>query len=429
MGEERNTLAWPSIEQYPREVASRINRFFAVAEAAATTIQRAHRGDSWSPQNFRGGYRSRLRKWLLSEPVTSGTKFDGTNVGVMRDGTLLGRRLVIEASATSYQRTDLKALRSYETAKAIEELVAIGGATPVSRVALYGELLCNELYSYKADGISKGWLAFGALLDFDGESAAVEYARAAGAAGLDCHVSDATVRVCNGAAFTAILQRHGVPVVATTRHESLCAAIATCREWMVGEHGEGLVLSVASRTGRTSTYKWKISREPQPAATEALTELVASLRDGAGGKAALLDPAIHACVVCLLEVATHVDSTTLAATVTRGGESGGKVAKPPKPVVVDAGAVERALNSALTKFDAIGTYLDVHGQAGVPRLVKHLTSEMLADTELAECLPAEDDSKAREAAVRAVGTVVKKHVGQQLGAWKKTGGAAAIGAG
>ena len=33
MAEERNTLAWPSIEQFPREIARRINRFFDCAEA------------------------------------------------------------------------------------------------------------------------------------------------------------------------------------------------------------------------------------------------------------------------------------------------------------------------------------------------------------------------------------------------------------
>ena len=55
-------------------------------------------------------------------------------------------------------------------------------------------------------------------------------------------------------------------------------------EWMVGEHGEGLVLSVASREGgRARMYKWKISREPQPAAVDELAALLTELRGGAGG--------------------------------------------------------------------------------------------------------------------------------------------------
>ena len=34
MADERNTLEWPSIRQFHREVCSRINRFLTVAEAA-----------------------------------------------------------------------------------------------------------------------------------------------------------------------------------------------------------------------------------------------------------------------------------------------------------------------------------------------------------------------------------------------------------
>ena len=44
MSDEPNTLGWPETLQLPREVAARINRFFNVADAAATLIQRAHRG-------------------------------------------------------------------------------------------------------------------------------------------------------------------------------------------------------------------------------------------------------------------------------------------------------------------------------------------------------------------------------------------------
>ena len=72
MSDEPNTLGWPETLQLPREVAARINRFFNVADAAATLIQRAHRGvrpDGAS--DFRGGKRFRLHEWLLGSTVTT----------------------------------------------------------------------------------------------------------------------------------------------------------------------------------------------------------------------------------------------------------------------------------------------------------------------------------------------------------------------
>ena len=97
MTDDRNTLEWPSINQFHREVCSRIKRFLTVAEAAATVIQRAHRHQARGERSdFHGGFRSSLHTWLLRSAVTTSEKLDGTNVGKLDDGTLLGRRMVIE---------------------------------------------------------------------------------------------------------------------------------------------------------------------------------------------------------------------------------------------------------------------------------------------------------------------------------------------
>ena len=72
--------------------------------------------------------------------MTTSEKLDGTNLGKLGDGTLLGRRTVIQPTATSYQRCDLSALRGYHTEPVLSELVALGGATAPRRAALYGEL-------------------------------------------------------------------------------------------------------------------------------------------------------------------------------------------------------------------------------------------------------------------------------------------------
>jgi len=420
MSEERNTLAWPSIEQLPREIASRINRFLAVSDVAATTIQRAHRRQAQLGQaDYRGGYRSRLHRWLLEEPVETSEKYDGTNVGKLRDGKLLGRRLVIDAAATSYQRCELGKLRSLGTDQMLDEVVAIGGSLTVRRAALYGELLCNAgLYSYATSGVAKSWQAFGALIEFADASgaSATRYAKAATALGLITNRCDeTTVRVCNSRTFGEIAQRHDVPVVPTTHHLSMSAALSRNAEWMVGEHGEGLVLSVASGESRASLFKWKISREPQPVAVDSLTGLIEALGRGADGKACLLDAQIHRMVRQLHTVATHKDSTVAKA----AASSSAKQPKPAKPAAVNAEAVSTAIASALTKFDAFEAYFDTHGQPGVATLAERLTAEVLADTELP--LPSEGDT-AREAAVREVATAVKRTVGQAFGAWKKRTG-------
>lgn len=418
MSDEPNTLAWPETLQLPREVAARINRFFNVADAAATLIQRAHRGvrpDGAS--DFRGGKRFHLHEWFLGSTVTATQKYDGTNVGVLTDGTLLGRRLVIDAAANSYQKCDLKNLRSLKTGDALNELIALGAATPI-RAALYGELLCNNLYSYTADGLAKSWIAFGALLEFGDEAAAASAAVNIRAAGQVCSADESIVRVCASAAFVEVMQRHGLPAVATTPHATLCATVQSMREWMMGEHGEGLVLSCVHKSDKkTSTFKWKISREPQPGAIDKLTELVAALETGADGKAQLVDEAIHELVHTLLAVATHVDSTTGKAGAAKTAKE--KAPKPAgKAALVDAAALQAAIASALTKFDAIEATFEARGQAGLATLSEQLVAEVTTDKELS--LPAEADIKqARDMAVKEVGMAVKKYLGVQFGLWKK----------
>ena len=416
MSDEPNTLGWPETLQLPREVAARINRFFNVADAAATLIQRAHRGvrpDGAS--DFRGGKRFRLHEWLLGSTVTTTQKYDGTNVGVLTDGTLLGRRLVIEATANSYQKCDLKNLRSLKTGDALNELIALGAATPM-RAALYGELLCNNLYSYNADGLVKSWIAFGALLEFGDEAAAASAAVNLRAAGQVCSADESIVRVCASAAFVEVMQRHGLPAVATTPHATLSATVQSMREWMMGEHGEGLVLSCVRKSDKkTSTFKWKISREHQPGAIDELTELVAALKTGADGKAQLVDEAIHELVRTLLAVATHVDSTTGKAGAAKEAKT--KAPKPGKAALVDAAALDHAIKSALTKFDAIEATFEARGQAGVATLSEQLVAEVTADKELS--LPAEADKQARDMAVKEVAMAVKKYLGMQFGLWKK----------
>ena len=160
--------------------------------------------------------------WVrLSEVVPASATGEGW---MLIDGTLLGRRILIEDSAQSYQKCDLGALRSYATGAVLEDLASAGNmsAAMLRRGAVYGEL-CSMLgkyeYDYVAAGFAKQWLAFGALLEFPDGRAAQAYAQAATEAGFLCRADGAIVHVMNGGAFGAILQRAGVPAVADSEKD------------------------------------------------------------------------------------------------------------------------------------------------------------------------------------------------------------------
>jgi hypothetical protein len=83
---------------------------------------------------------------------------------------------------------------------------------------------------------------------------------------------------------------------------------------------------------------------------------------------------------------------------------------------VDKAAIDQAIASALTKFDALETTFEAEGKQSLNQLSELLCAEVLSDADLA--LPTGGDDK--EAAVRAVGVSVKRYVGQAYSAWCKT---------
>ena len=80
-----------------------------------------------------------------------------------------------------------------------------------------------------------------------------------------------------------------------------------------------------------------------------------------------------------------------------------------------ASAVEVAIASAKTKFDALEAAFEASGKGALNLLTERLSAEVLSDADLA--LPTGGE---REAAVRVVTTHVKRHVGQAYGAWLKS---------
>ncbi len=181
-----NTLPWPSIDQLPLEICAKIKRHLTVADPAAFCIQcawRRFRNNSFKAGRtlpgraaFAGGSAELLQTILLRSPVFCSEKIDGTNVGKLRDGTLLGRRMVIHEAASDYQRCPLAPLREMNTDACLDELTKVlaQDGEVVKQCALYGELSCNPgLYDYAARKLNRNWQVFGAVFRFDDLAAAL----------------------------------------------------------------------------------------------------------------------------------------------------------------------------------------------------------------------------------------------------------------
>ena len=130
-------------------------------------------------------------------------------------------------------------------------------------------------------------------------------------------------------------------------------------------------------------------------------------------QACLIDQQIHEMLASLLAVATHPDSTLLAANTAKTSKQG---KTPASRLIVDDTMVQAAIASALTKFDDLEASFATHGHAETASM---LTAEVLRDADLE--LPAED---ARKAATKQVSSAVLKRVGMAFGAWQKKRGAA-----
>eukprot|EP00288_Rhodomonas_lens_P019016 CAMPEP_0177711062 /NCGR_PEP_ID=MMETSP0484_2-20121128/11659_1 /TAXON_ID=354590 /ORGANISM="Rhodomonas lens, Strain RHODO" /LENGTH=410 /DNA_ID=CAMNT_0019222767 /DNA_START=166 /DNA_END=1399 /DNA_ORIENTATION=+ len=390
-------------------------------DQAATIIQRAWRGlERVDKRYLRNGALSKVHQWFLGSPVIASEKLDGTNVGKMRCGTLLGRRQAIADSATEYQHCSLRVVRESNTDAVLDELVATlasdndGVVAAVQRSAIYGELCCNPgLYHYQKTNLARTWQPFGAIVQFQSVESAQQAFEGGTAAGLTCVFSAEakTVRVCNSPHFAALLRKHEVAVIESRTWASLVDFVKEKKEWMCSESGEGMVVSV-----NTKTAKWKISREPQTNAVQELRTLTKSLKPGGAEahKAALLAPAILQLLDDLYEVATHVDSGG-------GGKKGGKVGGDGKKGrVTNADNVLAAIASALTKFDSLSVSFAEKGKDALGALFNQITDEVMGDEDLG--LPAEGPERVQ--AEKEVGIQVKRFVSEQYGAWLRADQAA-----
>jgi hypothetical protein len=417
---ELNPLPWPETEALPLALIDVCMPYIALLSAPSGLASAAEVAAS----------RETVETLLHAATVTAAVKLDGTNVGkeAVSGTSLVGRRLRIDGA--TYQRTSVAVLDGLDATRLQRALLAgvpDGVRDRATGMTAYGELVCNEeLYDYKKSGLSLGaWRAFGLVLSV-ADGAARDVTRLLVADGWAATTSAApgcpAVRLAACPKLLALFEREGVLAVPTVEVGSaggLSALVANWAGYMREQRGEGLVVTL-QRPGDAapSVHKWKISAEHQPRCVDGLRDL----RD----KIALLDPAtlptrLAATVEAMLDVATAPLSASFVATT--GAALANKYLKHGPSAVAQsaqttahaataarddaAAAVDAALGSALTKYDALAAMFTAGSTPAT--LVALLLDEMREDltTEL-------DQSLGSMAAAR-----VKRYVGEQYAKWKK----------
>merc|ERR1712064_103254 len=107
-----------------------------------------------------------LQELFLKIPTFATEKLDGTNIAKDTTGQLYSRRLEIGGSQSHFLKTSLNKVREADIGKFCQKLCLKAGLEEgsIRRCLVYGELMCNDYYDYKARALLGQWLVFGACL-------------------------------------------------------------------------------------------------------------------------------------------------------------------------------------------------------------------------------------------------------------------------
>ena len=441
-----NPLPWPEIKQHTQRITHTVQCYLDSLQAAAIVIQRrwrersarellsrvgGARGDGVRPQallsnraHLRRYTRADVEQFFLRDDATATVKLDGTNFGIGTDGTLYGRRMVVDKGAKSYQSTDISELRGRgeQVTEVRRALAEIAGCEELlaAEFSLYGELCCNKLYDYGSTGDLKAWRIFGCAVKTAVDAADVIADKLTGV-GFRVHCAEResgdkatlVVGICDrlrGVIESVLPAGDAVRCVPEAARGSLVQIVAQMNEWMMESWkcGEGFVLCHAELgdNGRVVLGKWKGAQEPQDKNKREL----ASLRQRLSSQ---LSPAVG--FLLPFGVEAMLGQMEAAANVVPPSKQEGKKKAAPKEKKVLVEGVEEAIASALTKFDTMESFFAA-GKRG--EIAKLLQDEVTAD------LLGAEGTKGKEGKQKAkfVGAQVQRAVGTAFGAWKKSGG-------
>ncbi|CAJ1396267.1 unnamed protein product [Effrenium voratum] len=282
-----NPLPWASIDNYPEWVFEQIRCYLNAEASEAPFMQR------------------QLEKQLLETPLFSASvKYDGTSLGLLDTGDLVGRRHVL-GKVSSYQCTSTAATGACDLPLLQARLAELlGVALAPGAMCVWGELMCNPgYYGYLDRGFHEQWLPFGVVLQLPEAAPLPEISERLQkeqlAHGFSAEKNRLRLYLCP--ALRQVLREAKCKVVEVVEHGlSHAQLVAQQAHAVMDGSNEGLVL-VFPRGAEASVRKWKNSTEGGVADKHA--KLLRSL-DAAGLQAAgRLHPEIAQLVGTLVTVA------------------------------------------------------------------------------------------------------------------------------
>ena len=361
-------------------------RFYSVS-FSAFTIRQQQQPDNAFDQMFCHAYE----------------KLDGTNLGVRCDGAVFGRRLRIQAN--TYQRVPLEgSIPLASQVQSVKKAMLGKDNEQGMELILYGELMCNPgKFDYNQRGMGHKFYCFGAMLTSSKEitdNKMTNWKHLLKQQGFNPSMSSKSGRIAMNHRLRQLLEDNEiccVPLMDKGRLREVCFQM---KESMMKDDREGVVL-----TGDDGMlYKWKTSVEDESQTHSLLSSL---LVQNSQAVLKLIGVDVHL-VQCFIDVAekkvkdqmNRVTTTTTSAAARKAMNK-----EKSKHAAYDHVTLEKALESAISKYDALEAYFE-QGQRStiISKLNKELVNDLGAKT------PEE---------MKCVECAVGKKVGVAFGQWKK----------
>lgn len=338
----------------------------------------------------------------LSMKVMAYEKLDGTNLGVRCDGVVFGRRLRVNGD--SYQKIALKdAIPSLTAVQAVKSSIAstirLGGFDNDDEVpmpVLYGELMCNpDKFDYTERGMSRKFFCFGAVLDNEWENVDKSDALCGvlNRHGFVATVASGKIRVRMNDKLSGLVQAQGISCAPLLDQGPLREVCFRLEEPMKSnDKMEGVVLNGDDGC----LFKWKTRIEDESKGYDLLCSLTNSYSPETIELAGIDEE-----FVGLLKNIAMKEVTAVKGSKRPQQE---KQKKKTKQEVYDESTIEKAMISAMSKYDALDAYFE---RGEIHTILEALKKEMFED--LGACTEEEKKFIAR---------TVGKKVGSLYCKWK-----------